>query len=223
MIKIKKMICWMLAAFMLVLPVSATRIDSIENNDEYVSALMRSIPSRVMIADYYIEDGGLVAGEVSKATFIIRNMSRTSNVTSVFLSGWIDSAAPVEFIGTNQAYVEIINPSQEIAVVFEYYTRNVDMTAIGTVAAGFTIHYSDDAIAGHERSNSVSVRLPVLRGARTAIDEEDMQWPAPWVSDGERFLSANIMQAVYAAGFVFSVIWIILLVLFKFGVLKRKS
>jgi len=203
MIKIKKTICFFLAAFALALPVSA-------------------IPSRVMIMDYFVEDGGFVAGEVSTVTFILKNMSRTSNVTSVLLIGWIDSVSPVEFAETNQAYVEIIPPGEEVAVEFEYYTKNVDMTAISSVSVGFTIYYADDALEA-ERASSTSVRLPVRRGARTTIDEEDMRWSAPWVSNRDRILSSGLMQSAYMAGFVFCAVWALLLALFKFGVFKRRS
>jgi len=203
MIKIKKLFCFFIAAALLTVPVSA-------------------MPSRVIITDYFVDGGGFVAGQVSTVTFILKNTNSSSNITSVFLVGWIDSGSPVEFAETNQAYVEMISPGGEVEVVFEYYTKNVDMTAIRSVSVGFYIYYSDNALGDTERSNSVSLRLPVLRGARTTIAEEDMRWSAPMVSNIDNILSSDLMQAVYIAVFVVCVLWSILLVLFRFGILKRR-
>lgn len=240
MSKIKIIICLLVVAYTLTFPVLATiptipieeyvnaeNIENVENvendeDDEDVKVQKKFIPSRAMITDYFVEGGGLAAGKVSKVTFKLKNMSRTSNITSVLLIGWIDSSAPVEFTGINQAYVEIIFPSEEVEIVLEYYAKNVDMTAIGNVSAGFAIYFHDDALNGNERINNVSVKLPILHGARNTIAEEYMQWSTPSVSRLDRMLTSNIMQAMYAAGLVCCSIWILLLMFFKFGVLKRR-
>lgn len=222
MIKAKKIISLLIAAYMLIFSVSATVYDIEDENDESLVPIGDFIPSRVMITDYFVEGGGFVAGEIRKVTYIVKNMSNVSNVTSVLLIGWIDTVTPVEFTGTNQDYIEIIPPKEEVEFVFEYYTRNVDMTAISNVSAGFTIYYCDDALGGSERTNSVSVKLPVLHGTRSMIDEEYMKWATPSVSRLDRLMSSKLMQALYAACFVWCSIWILLLMLFKLGILKRK-
>jgi hypothetical protein len=209
-----------LFVFLLAFPVFAATIDIEDEPDE--TAVSRRVfpPSRVIITDYFVTGDGLSAGEVSTVTFVLRNMSWVSAVNSVLLTGWIESAAPVEFTGSNQVYIDAIPPRGERLAVFEYYTRHVDMTAISTVSAGFAIVYSDDA--GIERTSNVSVRLPVLRGARTTVSEDDMQWPTPWVSDRNSFLASRLMQIAYAGGFVFCVALIIIIMLFKIGILRRR-
>lgn len=222
MIRLKKTLCLIITAFIFAFPILSADYNDMENqSEESIKIPSGSIPSRVIITDYSVEGGGLEAGKVCTVTFIIENTSKVSNVTSVLMTGWIDSVAPVEFAETNQVYVDTIVPGEKVSVVFKYYVKKVDMKAIGNVSAGFTIYYNDEALAMHERTNSISVKLPVLHGEKTTIDEEYMQWSTPLVSNRERLLSSNIMQALYAAGFVFSCIWIVLLILFKFGVLKR--
>ena len=117
--------------------------------------------NRVMISDYYVVGGGLVAGEINTAVFILKNTGETSWVTSLLLTGWIDSGAPVDFDGTNQVYVPYIMPRGEVAVEFTYYTKNVDLTLIDTISAGFAINYGDEG-SGAERVNNVSFRPPIL-------------------------------------------------------------
>jgi len=222
MIRIKKIICLLIAAFMLACPVLAVSVADFDPDEESDEAPRRFSPtSRVMITDYSIRGGGLVAGEVSEVMFVLKNTGRWATVNSVLLTGWIESIAPVEFTGTNQIFIESIPAGGEVAVIFEYYTKNVDLTALRSVSAGFNISYGDEAV-GAERSNSVSVRLPVLRGARTTIDEDDMRWSVPQASRRDQLLYSRLMQAAYAGGFIFCGVWIIIIILFKLGVFKRR-
>ena len=185
------------------------------------AAVKAAPPSRVLITDYSVRGGGLMAGEVSTAVFTLTNMSSETAVNSVLITGWIEAAAPVEFTRTNQVYVARIPPGGEATVVFEYYTRHVDMTAIGTVSVGFSIAYSEEE-GGTERSNNVSLRLPVQRGARTTVRDDDMEWPMPWVSDFDRLLASRAMQMVYVGGAAFSGVLTVIIMLFKTGILRRK-
>jgi len=179
------------------------------------------VPSRVIITDFFIEGGGLEAGGISMAVFMLKNTSETANVNSVLLTGSIDTTAPLELVGTNQAYVRLIPPGGEVEVEFEYYTRNVDLTSIDCISVGFTIHYGDEG-TGVERMNSVTLRLPVLRNANTAVDEADMLWPVPQDSALDEFLYSRLMQAAYAAGLVICCVGIAVLLLFKMGILRFK-
>jgi len=177
-------------------------------------------PGRVLITDFFVMGGGLVAGETSTVVFVLENTGE-AGVNSVVLTGWIDPAAPVEFTGTNQVYVGSIAPGGEASAMFEYYTRNVDLTALHSISAGFTISYGDEAVWA-ERSNSVAVRLPVLRGARTTVGEEDMRWSEPYISRMAELLTSRAMQALYAGGFVLCSVLAALILLLKLGILKRR-
>jgi len=216
MIKIKKIICALIAAFILILPVTAVPVD-----EEVTPPSWTSPPSRVIITGFTVRGGGLVAGEVSTVVFTLRNTGRWVGVSSVIMTGSIESAAPVEFVGTNQVFIGRIPPDSETTVEIEYYTRNVDLTALRSISASFLIGYEDESI-GIERFNSVSVRLPVLRGARTTIDEENMRWAVPHTSRRDALLYSGAMQAVYTGGFILCAIWIIIILLFKLGILRRK-
>ena len=155
--------------------------------------------SRVLIDEYYVIDGGLVAGKTSTAVFMLKNTGVTANVNSVLITGWIETGAPVEFTGSNQAYVPVIPPGGLVAVEIEYSTKNVDLTSIESVSAGFTISYGDEG-SGVERTNSVSLRLPVSGGRNVVISEEDMHWTAPGDSALDGLLYSENMQLIYAAG-----------------------
>ena len=213
---LKIIISVVLCLFMLTFPVFATVYI------EDAPTQQRFPPARVIVTGFSVNGGGLIAGEVSTVEFVLFNTSTNTAVTSVLLTGWIDSIAPVEFTETNQAFIRRIPPGGEAVVTFEYFTRNVDMTAIGTVSAGFSIHYSEE-LSGLDRSNTVSLNLPVLRRARTTVNDEDMFWPAPFVSDLDRFLVSRTMQTVYVGGFVLCGILIVIILLFKLGILRFKE
>jgi len=155
--------------------------------------------SRVLIDDYYVVGGGLAAGKTSAAVFMLKNTGMTASVNSVLITGWIETGAPVEFTGSNQAYVPLIPPGGIVAVEIEYSTKNVDLTSIESVSAGFTISYGDEG-SGAERTNSVSLRLPVSGGRNVVIKEEDMHWTVPGESALDELLYSRNMQFVYAAG-----------------------
>jgi len=171
-------------------------------------------PSRVVIADYTIEGGGLAAGETVTAEFKLRNTGASASVSSVLVTGWIDTAAPVEFIGVNQAYVASIPPRGESVVRFTYYTRDVDLSGVGSVSAGFAIAYGDEGSAS-ERTNNVSVRLPVLHSDAARVSESDFYWLEPQASALDTFLYSERMQLVYAAGLSCSGAFILILFVFK--------
>jgi len=158
--------------------------------------------SRVMIDEYYVVDGGLIAGKTSTAVFMLRNTGVTASVNSVLITGWIETEAPVEFAGSNQVYVPLIPPGGIVAVEVEYSTKNVDLTSIESISAGFTIAYGDEG-TGVERTNSVSLRLPVSGGRNAGVNEEDMHWTEPGDSVLDVLLYSQGMQFVYAAGLVF--------------------
>jgi len=221
--KIKKIICLLLAVLILASPVLAGPMPARPTEEpEVTRPAFTSPPSRVIITGYTVSGGGLVAGEVSTVEFTIRNTGQWVGVSSVLLTGSIESAAPVEFTGTNQAFVDRIPPGGEAVVIFEYYTRNVDLTALRSVSVSFVIGYEDESI-GIERFINVSVRLPVLRGARTMIDDEDMRWSVPQTRRRDQLLYSRLMQMAYAGGIVFFGIWIIIILLFKIGVFRRKA
>jgi len=179
------------------------------------------LPSRVIITSYSISGGGLVAGETRRATFVLENTSVTAYISSVLVTGRIESTAPVYFVGTNQVYIGRIPPGGNVEVVFEYYTQRVDMAAVGRVYAGLTVQYADEATRV-ERINNITVHLPVLLEVRTPINEEQMQWQMRELSRIDSLLYSSVMQALYLGIIVFCVIWIVLLILFKFGILKRR-
>jgi len=157
--------------------------------------------SRVMIDEYYVVDGGLIAGKTSTAVLMLKNTGLMANVNSVLITGWIETEAPVEFAGSNQVYVPLIPPGGIVAVEIEYNTKNVDLTSIESISAGFTISYGDEA-TGVERTNSVSLRLPVSGVRNAGVNEGDMHWTAPGDSVLNELLYSRSMQLVYAAGLV---------------------
>jgi len=177
-------------------------------------------PSRVIITDFWVDGGGLAAGETSAVVFALHNTG-VDYVYSVILTGWIEPASPVTFTETNQIYVGSIAPFGETFVTVEYFTSYVDLTALRSVPAGFTINYADTA-TDIERTNSVTVLLPVVRGLRTAVYEGDMQWDEPHISQVDEFLTSSTMQAVYLGIFTLCAALIMVLLLFKAGILKRK-
>jgi len=189
--------------------------------DELPEEIVAEPPSRIVITEYSVGDGGLKAGEASTALFTLKNMNDSFNVNSILITAWVDSAAPVEFIGTNQSYIALLTPGGEAKAVFVYYTKNVDISAIGSVSAGFSIQYFDES-DGKERTNNISVRLPVVNYTDTTLDEAYMQWQTPSESAVDEMLYSMRMQAIYVAGLVFSCICIAVLLLFKFTVLRRK-
>jgi len=180
-----------------------------------------AVPSRVIIADLYVEGGGLTAGETCTAVFVLKNTSETSGVTGVLVSGWIGDGEPVEFDGVNQVYVPFISPGSEASVEFMYFTGNVDLASTTGITAGFTISYKDEG-AGIDRTNNVSVRLPVLHKSYTAVSEADMRWPEPVTTAFDAFLTARFMQAIYLIGLVFCCTGSVFLLLLKKKTLHNK-
>jgi len=170
-------------------------VSASEGTDQMIPA------SRVMIDEYYVVDGGLIAGKTSTAVFMLKNTGVTASVNSVLITGWIETEAPVEFAGSNQVYVPLIPPGGIVAVEVEYSTKNVDLTSIESISAGFTISYGDEG-TGVERTNSVSLRLPVSGGRNAGVSEEDMRWTEPGDSVLDVLLYSQGMQFVYAAGLV---------------------
>ena len=223
MVMIKKYICVLIAMIIFSVPVFANEIGYDElMGPSYIDETTRmASPGRVIITDFYIMGGGLIPGETSTAVFLLQNKGQNSYVNGVLLTGWIDSAAPVEFADTNQVYAGRMEPGAEVTITFEYYTRKVDLTAFRGVYAGFAISYGDEA-TNSVLTNNVSFSLPVLSTSRVMIDEEDMKWAVPHTSNIDEFLSSGIMQAVYAGVFVLCTIWIILIFLFKLDILKRR-
>ena len=180
-----------------------------------------TVPSRVIIVDHFIMGGGLAAGETGTAVFILRNTSETHNVSGVLVSGWIGDGEPVEFAGVNQAYVPLILPGGEVSVEFEYSTGNVDLTSIKSFSAGFTISYKDEG-SGTDRTNYVSVRLPVFSNSYTAVSDADMRWPTPVVSSADAFLATRFMQVVYMIGLIACLAGSLVLLLYKTELLRGK-
>lgn len=174
------------------------------------------IPSRIIITDYFIEGGGLVAGETNSAVFVLRNTSMSSKVTSVLLTGWIDNEAPAEFDSTNQIYVPSIPPGGESSVEIKIYTNAVDLTSINSIAAGFTVSYNDEE-SQIMRSDDVCVRLPVLHVPSAIIDEANLLWQAPALSAIDKFLNAKYTQTLCITGLIVCSIGSIikLLIMFK--------
>jgi len=174
------------------------RVSAAEESPE-ASSGSDAVPSRVIIEDLYVEGGGLTAGEAGTAVFVLRNTSVTTSVTGVLVSGWIGEGEPVEFDGVNQAYVPLISPGGEASVEFKYLTGNVDLTSTTSISAGLTISYKDEG-SGIDRTNNVSVRLPVLNKSYTAVSEADMRWPEPVTTAFDAFLASRFMQAIYLIG-----------------------
>jgi len=170
--------------------------------------------SRVIISDYHIVGDGLVSGKQCTLVIRLQNVSGVENVNSVLVTGWIEAGAPVEFVGVNQAYIPRILPGDEADMEFEYYTKHVDLSSIDSISAGFTILYSDEG-SGTERTNSVSLRLPVSSGTDSAFDETDMRWPEPGHSALDEFLYSTFMQTVYIAGIIFCCVCVVILLLNK--------
>jgi len=211
MFKRKSFLIVFIIAFLIVRPASAFgQIYSIES----ATAEPMTPPSRVIITDYSIEGGGLAAGETVTAEFTLRNTGASAYVNSILVTGWIDTAAPVEFIGVNQAYVASIRPRGEAVVRFTYYTRDVDLSGVGSVPAGFSIAYGDEGSAS-ERTNNVSVRLPVLHTEAARVSEADFYWPEPQASTLDTFLYSERMQLVCAAGLAFCGMLILILLIYK--------
>ena len=179
------------------------------------------IPSRIIINDYFIDGGGLVAGEISAAVLVLRNTSKTSTVSSLLLTGWIDSEAPAEFYGTNQIYVPAIPPSGDTSVELEIYTNNVDLSSINSISAGFIIDYKDEE-SEIERSTNISIRLPILRKTQSAIDEADMNWMEPETSTLYELMNADYMQKIYITGFIVCCLGSIVMIMVKLKVLRFK-
>jgi len=218
---IKTIICIVVIALMSVLLVYAYETEYEEAEYEEDEQQGTSSPSRVIIIDYSIHGDGLAAGEVSTGIFVLKNTSAAAYVSSVLLTGWIETSAPVHFTGTNQAYIGRIPPGGTVNVAFEYYSENIDMAAISSINAGFAIHYADEA-TGIERANNVTLRLPVLREGRPPLYPEQLTWQTRELSRLDSLLYSRTMQTVYLGTIIFCAIWIILLMLFKFGILKRK-
>jgi len=170
--------------------------------------------SRVVVSGYSVADGGLEAGRASTASITLHNTAKTAVVSSLLVTGWVETGAPVEIVGVNQVYVPLIRPDGEATVEFDYYTKNVDLASIDTISAGFTITYYDEGSAV-ERTNSVSLRLPVLESSRAAVDEAEMRWREPTPSSIDRFLNSNLMQLLYFTGLAVCAAGIAILVLLK--------
>ena len=211
MFKRNLFIILMISAFLFIRPAAAYGL-TLPTEPAAVESM--APPSRVVIADYAVEGGGLAAGKTVTAEFTLRNTGASAYVNSVLVTGWIDSASPVEFIGVNQAYVASIRPRGEAVVRFTYYTRDVDLSGVGSISAGFAITYGDEGSAV-ERTNNVSVRLPVLRADAARWDESDFYWPEPQDTALDTFLYSRRMQFVYAAGLACSGFFILVLFVLK--------
>jgi len=159
-----------------------------------------AVPSgRVIVADYYTADGGLTAGKTCTVTYILHNTAKSAAVSNVLVNGWVESGAPVDLVGINQVFLPRISPDGEAAFELEYYTKNVDLTAIDSYSVGLTISYIDEGTKT-ERTNSVSLRLPVSDSAIIAVDEADMRWQTPESSTLFRLLNSWPMQLVFLVG-----------------------
>lgn len=227
---LRKTLCILIVTVIFTMPVLAVDTDELyDQDDSYepyepvteLEHVRMAAPSRVIISDFLVVGGGLSAGETSTVVFVLRNTGQYADINSVVLTGWIDSDAPVSFVDTNQAYAGRIPPGEEIFVMIDYYTRNVNLTALKSVPVGFNISYGDEA-TNSERTSSVTVLLPVLHGAVTVVNEEEMHWVLPHVSNFDEFMSSRIMQTVYVTVLVVCIILIILKLLFKVGLLKLK-
>jgi len=188
--------------------------------EEGGTAGAQAVPSgRVIVVDYYISDGGLTAGKTCTVTYILHNTARSATVSNVLVSGWVEGGAPVDMVGINQVYLPRITPDGEASFEIEYYTKNVDLTAIDSYSVGLSISYIDDGTKT-ERTNSVSLRLPVSEDAHIAIDEADMRWQTPEASALFGLLNSWPMQLVFLAGLFACGAGIVLLLL---GKLKASS
>jgi len=187
------------------------------DEDEATAPAAPAVPAgRVIVIDYSVADGGLTAGQTCTVTYILHNTAKNATVSNVLVNGWVESGAPVDLVGINQVYMPRISPDGEVSFEFEYYTKNVDLTAIDSYSVGMTISYIDDGTKT-ERSNSVSVRLPVSDSSHFAVDSVDMRWQMPESSTLFGLLNSWPMQLVYLAGFVACGAGIVLLL---FGKLK---
>jgi len=186
-----------------------------------VSPESDAVPSRVIIEDLYVEGGGLAAGKPGTAVIVLRNTSATASVTGLLVSGWIGDGEPVEFEGVNQVYVPFMAPGGNASVDFKYLTGNVDLTSTTSISAGFTISYKDEG-SGIDRTNNVSVRLPVLNKSYTAVSEADMRWPEPVTTAFDAFLASRFMQIIYLMGLIGCCTGIVVLLLSKKKILHIK-
>ena len=183
--------------------------------DEDGASATPAVPAgRVIVADYFVSGGGLKSGATCTVTYVLYNTSKTSSVTGVLVSGWVENGAPVDLVGVNQVYVPRIPPENEIMIEFEYYAKNVDLTAIDSYSAGLTISYIDEG-SKTERTNSVSLRLPVSDGGYSAVYGVDWRWQTPEPSALSGLMNSRPMQLVYLAGFVACCAGIALLLLGK--------
>ena len=192
-----------------------------DEDDPEVTPESNAVPSRVIVADHYIEGGGLAAGETGTAVFVLKNTSETSNVSGLLVSGWIADGEPVEFDGVNQAYVPLLLPGSQTAVELKYFARNVDMTTVRSVSVGLTVSYKDEG-SGIDRTNNISLRLPVIHTSYPAVSEADMRWQTPAVSAFDEYLTSRLMQVVYMAGLIICFAGSVILLLFKTKVLRYK-
>jgi len=221
-IKKTKIIFFILIVLLMV--TSATAFADVENepHEPIIEELDLMVPpSRIIISDYFIEGEGLVAGEISAAVITLQNTSDYYYLNSILITGWIEPGAPVEFLTTNQEYAGRLPPGEEISVTIMYYTQNVDLTAVSSVEAGFTIHFGDEATQT-ERTNNVSINLPVLRGVITAIERADMVFETYTPSSIDILLSSRNMQAVYLGVLIASFLFSVIIILFKARVFVRK-
>jgi len=175
-------------------------------------------PSRIIIVDHMITDGGLTAGEQSTVVFLLRNTGRDAAVSSVLITGSIDQTAPMVFIGANQDYVSRIGPGAQAVVKFDFYVQDIDLTLVRNVAANFMIEYFDES-SWTTRVNNVSIRLNVTNDTRATVSEEDMVFPVHEVSNLEELMFSAQMQEVYTFGLIICIAGVVLILLYK--LLKR--
>lgn len=155
--------------------------------------------TRVIVTKFEIEGGGIVAGATSDIVYTIKNTSATNPVHSVLVAWWSDSVAPLDFVETNQAYVPLIEPLEEVQVTFTVRARPVDLSSSDSIASSLAIHYS--AYGQSDRTNNVMVRLPVYQDPSDTTElevEESWQWPAPRSSG---FLNSRLVKITSLGGF----------------------
>ena len=200
------------AAFFLCARVSASEI-SVPEEPVY------SPPSRIIVTAYSAEGGGLTPGNSCAVTIELQNTSAISRVNSVLITGWIDSSAPVHFAETNQAYITTIPPNGTAYAEFIYYTEKIALSAVESVNAGFNIYYSDE-VAGADRTNNVSVRIPVLY--EKTDTEKEIRWQDPPAAGVEALLFSARMQPIYSAVTVFCLFGVVLSLLNKIRIALRR-
>lgn len=193
---------------------------------------LQYIPSRVIVTDCIVDEGGLEPNSVKTVSFMLKNTSTSQSVYSVLVTAqWKNTTtSPTEFVNINQYYIEEIKPHEIVSADFEIRTKAVELSSANSIQCSLVIsYYTVNTYTENDGTetptlkkyselyaNEVLVQIPVLQDAEHNHVIESFEDTSNNIAgSNSSIFSLNLSsrQKIYISGFFVCLVIVIVLLI----------